>query len=154
MRRSLADAAAAVVKRVGGRKVETLDGLTSRAQGKPNELITMWRVCHRMGRWVGVVVGESGRGRMLGRVEGQSYTSHKFSAACGLRHAVGCELCPPDCTPDQLGRRTRKSSTVSSSKAVWSAWSQVLGIPWLLHGWRAGAAAGCLDVAVLAFRSL
>ena len=44
---------------------------------------------------------EGGRGE--GLREGQSHASHKFSAACGLRHAAGCELCPPNHTLDQLG---------------------------------------------------
>ena len=35
-----------------------------------------------------------------------------------------------------LGSGMRKSSTWSSSKAVWSARSRALGVPWLLHGWR------------------
>ena len=49
----------------------------------------MWRVYHRLGGWGGggrVVVGERGGGE--GWREGQSYASHKFSAACGLRQSV------------------------------------------------------------------
>ena len=109
------------------------------------------------------------RGRRLGTVEGQSYATLKFSAACGLRRAVtmkstdaglhpsqvrsllGCELCPPDCTPDQLGLENEAILNVElkQGRAVSTGSSA-----WLLHGWRAGAAAGCLDVAVLASRSL